>query len=150
MSQYSKFVSTRGFFYRSRYIAVFEITIKVTGRPKIVDCRGVALMTEERKEFDVVADILRVAVLGSKESEIIVGCDLDRNSLEKYMPVMMLLKLISVKKESENFYRTTSKGLEFLRFYHGLRWLLWGKDFDYILVNTMNKLKKEEKPYYVR
>ena len=107
-------------------------------------------MTEERKEFDVVADILRVVVLGSKESEIIVGCDLDRNSLEKYMPVMMILKPISVKKESENFYRTASKGLEFLRFYHGLRWLLWGKDFDYVLVNTMNKLKKERKPYYVR
>jgi len=107
-------------------------------------------MMEKKKEFDVVADILRVAVLGSKESEIIVGCDLDRNSLEKYLPVMMVLKLVSVKKESKNFYRTTSKGLEFLRFYHGLRWLLWGKDLDYVLVNTMNKLKKEKKPYYVR
>ena len=107
-------------------------------------------MTKEKKEFDVVADILRVAVLGSKESEIINGCELDRNSLEKYMPVMMLLKLISVKKESENFYRTTTKGLEFLRFYHGLRWLLWGKDFDYALFTTMNKLKKEKQPYYVR
>ncbi len=107
-------------------------------------------MANERKEFDVVADILRVAVLGSKESEIINGCELDRKCLEKYLPVMMLLKLISVKRDSENFYRTTSKGLEFLRFYHGLRWLLWGKDFDYVLVNTMNKLKKEKKPYYVR
>jgi len=105
---------------------------------------------KERKEFDVVADILRVSVMGSKESEIITDCKLDRNSLEKYVPVMMILKLISVKKESENFYRTTNKGLEFLRFYHGLRWLLWGKDADYMLVNTMNKLKKEDKPYYVR
>ena len=102
-------------------------------------------MTEKKKEFDVVADILRVAALGSKESELIVGCDLERSSLEKYMPVMMLLKLVSVKKESENFYRTTSKGLEFLRFYHGLRWLLWGKDLDYVLINIMNKLKKEKK-----
>ena len=107
-------------------------------------------MMEERKEFDVVADILRVAALGSKESELIIGCDLDRDSLEKYMPVMMILKLVNVKKESENFYRTTNKGLEFLRFYHGLRWLLWGKDFDYTLVNIMNKLKKDKKPYYVR
>ena len=105
---------------------------------------------EERKEFDVVADILRVASLGSKESEIIVGCDLDRESLEKYMPVMMVLKLVSVKKESENFYRTTTRGLEFLRFYHGLRWLLWGKDTDYVLVNVLSKLKKDKKPYYVR
>jgi predicted transcriptional regulator len=107
-------------------------------------------MTEERKEFDVVADILRVASLGSKESEIIVGCDLDRDSLEKYMPVIMVLKLVSVKKESENFYRTTTRGLEFLRFYHGLRWLLWGKDTDYVLVNVLSKLKKDKKPYYVR
>ena len=107
-------------------------------------------MIEEKKEFDVVADILRIAVLGSKESEIITGCEMDRSSLEKYIPVMMLLKLISVKKESENFYRTTTKGLEFLRFYHGLRWLLWGEDFDYLLVSTMNKLQKKTKPYYVR
>jgi len=52
---------------------------------------------------------LRVAALGSKESELIVGCDLDHSSLEKYMPVMMVLKLVRVKKESENFYRTTNK-----------------------------------------
>ena len=45
-------------------------------------------------------------------------------------------------KEIENSYRTTPKGLEFLRFYHGLRWLLWGKDLDYMLINIMNKLKK--------
>lgn len=107
-------------------------------------------MNEERKEFDVVADILRVAALGSNENEILVGCDLDRDSLEKYLPVMMLLKLVSVKRESENYYRTTQKGIEFLRFYHGLRWLLWGKDFDYVLIDSMSKLKKEKKPYYVR
>lgn len=104
----------------------------------------------ERKEFDVVADILRAAALGSKESEIIAGCDLDRKSIEKYMPAIMLLKLVSVKKETENVYQTTKKGIEFLRFYHGLRWLLWGKDFDYSLINSLSKLKKENNPYYVR
>ena len=107
-------------------------------------------MLKEKREFDVVANILRVAALGSKESELMVGCDMDRESLEKYMPVIVILKLISVKKENENFYRTTRKGLEFLRFYHGLRWLLWGKDIDCVLVNVINKMKKETKPYYVR
>lgn len=105
---------------------------------------------EKRKEFDVVADILRVATMGSKESELIVGCDLDRVSLEKYMPAIMALKLVSVKKDSENFYKTTSRGLEFLRFYHGLRWLLWGKDFDFVLIKILNNLKEDKKPYYVR
>ena len=108
------------------------------------------MSTKERKEFDIIADILRVATLGSKESEIMQGCNIDRSSLEKYIPVMMVMKLVSVDKENESFYRTTNKGLEFLRFYHGLRWLLWGKDMDYVLINTMNKLKQEKKPYYVR
>ncbi|MCW4014754.1 MAG: winged helix-turn-helix domain-containing protein [Candidatus Bathyarchaeota archaeon] len=107
-------------------------------------------MKNERMEFDIVADILRVATLGSKESEFISGCDLDKDSLETYLPVMMILKLVNLTKDTENLYQTTNKGLEFLRFYHGLRWLLWGKDFDYVLVNVMNKLKKEKKPYYVR
>jgi len=107
-------------------------------------------MTEKRKEFDVVADILRVAALGSKESEIMVGCEVDREVLEKYMPAMVILKLVSVEKESENFYRTTNRGLEYLRFYHGLRWLLWGKDFDFLLINILTRLKKNSNPYYVR
>jgi len=107
-------------------------------------------MTEKRSEFDVVADILRVAALGSKESEIMVGCGLDRKLLEKYMPAIVVLKLVSVEKESENFYRTTSRGLEFLRFYYGLKWLLWGKDFDFLLINILTKLKKDRDPYYVR
>jgi len=111
---------------------------------------GGSLMTEERNEFDLIADILRVAALGSKESEIMVGCDLNRNLLEKYMPAMVVLKLVSVEKESENFYRSTSRGLEFLRFYHGLRWLLWGKDFDFLLINILTNLKKNRHPYYVR
>ena len=107
-------------------------------------------MVNDKKEFDVVADILRVASSGTKESDLLSGCNLDRSSLEKYMPVIMILRLVSVKKDNENFYRTTNKGLEFLRFYHGLRWLLWGEDFDYTQVSIMNKLKKEQKPYYVR
>ena len=111
---------------------------------------GGALMAEKKSEFDVVADILRVATLGSKESEIIVGCNLTRDLLEKYMPAMVVLKLVSVEKESENFYRTTSKGLEFLRFYHGLHWLLWGKNFDFLLINILTRLKKASHPYYVR
>ena len=108
------------------------------------------MTVKEKEDFEVIANILRVAALGSNESEIISGCNLNRRNLEKYIPVMMVMKLVSVKKENENVYRTTNKGLEFLRFYHGLRWLLWGKDLDYSIINTMNKLKQEKKPYYVR
>ncbi|KPV64630.1 MAG: hypothetical protein AOA66_0063 [Candidatus Bathyarchaeota archaeon BA2] len=108
-------------------------------------------MTGKRSEFEVVADILRAAALGSKESEVMAGCGLDREAFEKYMPAMVVLKLVSVEKEEgENFYRTTSRGLEFLRFYHGLKWLLWGKKFDFLLINILTRLKKDRHPYYVR
>ena len=107
-------------------------------------------MVEQKKDFEVVAEILRVAALGSKESEIMVGCDLEKSLFEKYVPAMLLMKLMTVNQENENTYKTTKKGLEFLRFYHGLRWLIWGKDMDYVLAQTMKKLEKEKKPYYVR
>ncbi|MFA5364257.1 MAG: winged helix-turn-helix domain-containing protein [Candidatus Bathyarchaeia archaeon] len=107
------------------------------------------MATEKKKDFDVVADILRAATLGSKESEIMVGCNLDRESLEKYVPAMMVLKLVNLEKLNENYYRTTTKGIEFLRFYHGLRWLVWGEDFDYTLIKTLCKITSEESPCYV-
>jgi predicted transcriptional regulator len=142
-----KFILARGFYYRLWHIVGFEIKIIVVGTSFQVDG---ALMKEKRSEFDVIADVLRVAALGSKESEIMTGCDLNRDLLEKYMPAMVVLKLVGVEKESENLYRTTSRGLEFLRFYHGLRWLLWGKDFDFLLINILTRLKKDRHPYYVR
>lgn len=107
-------------------------------------------MTENKNEFDIIADVLRVTTLGSKESEIMTDCDLDRKLLEKYLPTMVILKLVSMEEKSEKIYRTTSRGLEFLRFYHGLRWLLWRKDFDFLLINILTKLKKDRDLYYVK
>ena len=138
---------SRSFHYRFWHIVSFEITIIVLATSFQV---GGTLMTEKRSEFDVIADVLRVAASGSKESEIMVGCDLNRDLLEKYMPAIVALKLVGVEKKSENLYRTTSRGLEFLRFYHGLRWLLWGKDFDFLLINILTRLKNDSHPYYVR
>jgi len=108
------------------------------------------LTSERRNEFDVVADILRVAILGSKESEIMARCGLDRKLLEKYMVTVVVLKLVSVERRSENFYRLTERGLEFLRFYHGLRWLLWGQNLDSLFISLLSRLKTDRRPYYIR
>lgn len=109
----------------------------------------VALKEKERSEFDVVANILRLAAIGSKKDEIMIGCDLSREAVEKYLSVMMQLKLLGVEERSGRFYRTTARGLELLRFYHGLRWLLWGRDFDVLMVRIMTRLKRDKQPYYV-
>ena len=135
------------FYYRFNHIIKTEITIIVLGAALQVDG---ALMAEDKNEFDVIADILRVAILGSKESEIIARCGLDRELLEKYMPTLMVLNMVSVEKRSERLYRPTSKGMEFLRFYHGLRWLLWGKNFDFLLITVLTRLMKDREPNYIR
>jgi len=107
-------------------------------------------MAIDRNEFDVIADILRVAILGSKESEIITKCELNKKLLEKYMPTLVVLEMVNVERQSENFYRPTSKGLEFLRFYHGLRWLLWGKNSDFLLINILSRSKKDRETHYIK
>lgn len=109
----------------------------------------VALKEKERSEFDVVANILRLAAIGSKKEEIMVGCNLSREAVEKYLSAMVQLKLMGVEERSGRFYRTTGRGLELLRFYHGLRWLLWGRDFDVLMVRIMTRLKRDRQPYYV-
>jgi len=107
------------------------------------------LKARERSEFDVVANILRWATKGCKKEDIIIGCSLSRKLVERYIAALVQLKLLLVEERSEESYRTTGRGLELLRFYHGLKWLLWGKDFDFMFIRILAELKKEKHPYYV-
>jgi len=97
----------------------------------------------------VVAKILRVAAKGSREEEILEQCKLDSGVLENYLSALAELRLLMVEDKGETFYRTTEEGLEFLRIYYRLRWLLWGKDHDLLLMRLLGQLKKKIHPFYV-
>ena len=100
----------------------------------------------------MVAKILRVAAKGSKEEEIMEQCKLDSMVLDNYLSALAELSLLTVDKKSETPYRTTQKGLDFLRIYHRLRWLLWGKDNDFLLMRLLGqlgKVKEDVHPFYV-
>jgi len=103
----------------------------------------------------VVAKILRVAAKGSKEAEIVDRCKLDHMVLENYLSALAELRLLEVEHGDETFYRTTERGLEFLRIYHRLRWLLWGRDHDFLLMRLLGqlgkvrKVRKDVHPFYV-
>jgi len=105
--------------------------------------------TKNRNEVKVVAKILRAAAKGSKEAEIMDQCKLDSMSAENYLSALTELSLLSV--DDNNMYcRTTEKGLEFLNTYHKLRWLLFGKDNDFLLMHLLQQMKKKEQsPFYV-
>ena len=95
------------------------------------------------------AKILRVAAKGSREEEILEQCKLDSGVLENYLSALAELRLLMVEDKGETFYRTTEKGLELLRIYHRLRWLLWGRDNDFLLMRLLGQLKKKIHPFYV-
>jgi len=98
----------------------------------------------------VVAEILRMAAKGSDEGEIMDRCKLDTMSVENYLSALAELSMLTIDDENEEHYRTTKKGLEFLNTYHRLRWLLLGKDNDFLLMRLLEQIKtKEQNPFYV-
>jgi len=110
------------------------------------------LKTRKGNEFNVVAKILQVAAKGSKEKEIMERCRLERKVLENYLSALAELKLLRVEGRDETFYRTTEKGIELLRIYYRLKWLLWGKDDDFLLMRLLGqvvRVKRDAHPFYV-
>jgi len=97
----------------------------------------------------VAAKILRVAAKGSKEEEILEQCKLDSKVLENYLSALAELRLLMVEDKGEVFYRTTEEGLEFLRVYYRFRWLLWGRDRDFLVMRLLGQLRKKLHPFYV-
>ena len=108
------------------------------------------IITKNNNEVKVVAKILRAAAKGSNGTEIMSRCNLDEMSVENYLSALSELSLLNVEDESEIRCQTTKKGLQFLDTYHKLRWLLFGKDKDLLLMQLLEKIKPhEESPFYV-
>lgn len=106
--------------------------------------------TKNNNEVKVVAKILRIAAKGSNESEIIDRCNLDSMSAENYLSALTELSFLTVEDDNDLQCKTTEKGLEFLNTYHRLRWLLFGKDNDFLLMRLLDQMKKrEQSPFYV-
>ena len=106
--------------------------------------------TRNKNEVKVVAKILRVAAKGSKEAEIMDRCNLDSMSAENYLSALSELSFLNVEEDNELHCKTTEKGLEFLNTYHRLRWLLYGKDNDFLLMRLLDQMKKKSNsPFYV-
>jgi predicted transcriptional regulator len=106
--------------------------------------------TRRKSEFKVVAEILRVAAKGSAEDEIMNRCKLDSTALDNYISALAELDLLTMEDKAEICYRTTEKGLQFLKTYHNLRWLLLGKDNDFLLMRILGQIERRENPpFYV-
>ena len=77
-------------------------------------------------------------------------CKLDSMDAENYLSALAELSLLTIEDDDGMKCQTTDKGIEFLNTYHRLRWLLWGKENDFLLVRLLGQMKKKEKhPFYV-
>ena len=77
-------------------------------------------------------------------------CNLDSMSIENCLGALTELSFLEIENEQKMQCRTTEKGLDFLNTYHRLRWLLYGKDNDLLLMRLLGQLKGKEKPrFYV-
>jgi len=102
------------------------------------------LFTKNKRELDNVIRILRAASKGAKKTQLNHRCNLAPPIFGKYISALTELELLEVKNVDETYYfRTTDKGLELLHTYHKLRWLLWGGNFDYMLVGLLGRLKTD-------
>jgi len=101
--------------------------------------------TANRRELDNVIKILRAASKGAKKTELNHRCSLSAPVFGKYVSALTELGLLEVKKADDMYYKTTDKGLELLHTYHKLRWLLWGGNFDFMLVGLLGRLKLDRR-----
>ena len=77
-------------------------------------------------------------------------CKLDAMDTENYLSALAELSLLTIEDEEKMQCQTTDKGIDFLNTYHRLRWLLWGKENDFLLVRLLGQMKKKENhPFYV-
>jgi len=101
--------------------------------------------SKDKRELDTVVKILRAASKGVKKTELRYRCKLTPSVMGRYLSALTELGLIEAKDLGEIYYKTTDKGLELLHTYHKLKWLLWGKTFDFMLVGLLSRLKLDRK-----
>ncbi len=82
-----------------------------------------------RSQIDIVADVLRETVGGTKKTHIMYSCNLSFRQLQTYLDLLLergLLKKVSQEEKGRDpkFFKTTSKGQHLLRAYDRLRDLI--------------------------
>jgi len=90
---------------------------------------------EYRRSIDIIADILRICKKGSKKTRTMYLANLSFEQLKKYLELLINKKLLEYDS-IEKKYKTTNKGLEFLRVYFDV------KEEEKVYLKRMNALKK--------
>lgn len=78
----------------------------------------------KRSDLDIMSAILREAKQGKVKTRIMFQCNLSYNQLRNYIQLLLEIGLLDMqlsKKNKKQIFRSTSKGLEFLKKYTELK-----------------------------
>lgn len=80
---------------------------------------------QKREHFRIISDILSFAFNGALKTELMFKANLSYSQLENYIPMLIRLKLLEVStSQKATVYKTTAKGMNFLRRFKELDELL--------------------------
>jgi predicted transcriptional regulator len=95
-----------------------ELRVKSNSMPSV----------RKRSDIDIMANILVEAGKGTKKTRILYKCNLSHKQLHIYLQILRNMELLESHPDKENsnleYFRTTSKGLEFIDAYNNLRNLM--------------------------
>ena len=78
-------------------------------------------MSRKRGNLEVSADILKVAIGGTKKSHIVYQANLNFAIINEYLAHLAHSGLLTVPANGSNLYTTTDKGIAFVNYMNGLK-----------------------------
>lgn len=95
---------------------------------KVAEKFSSSRLVQMRSQIDIMANILNEAVEGAKKTHIMYRCNLSYRQLQRYLKLLLGMKLLRAVSEKESsktlFFETTEKGQNFLLAYGRLKALL--------------------------
>ena len=76
---------------------------------------------KRRNNMDIVAEILRIAMKGSKKTHLVYGANINFKLLHEYLDELEKTGLIENHVEKGGLIETTEKGIKYLNYYEGLK-----------------------------
>lgn len=74
-----------------------------------------------RGRFEIIGEILSLATDGAKKTSIVYRANLNFNLVNRYLNLLLREGLIGLTEGSTRKYKTTEKGLDFLKAYKNMK-----------------------------
>jgi predicted transcriptional regulator len=78
-------------------------------------------MNRKRSNFEISADILKVAMGGARKSHIVYKANLNFQIIKNYLKDLINSGLLQYPTNGSKLYTTTEKGIQYINYYEGMK-----------------------------